>query len=436
MVVVNKPVQTAVAGTKFGDGLTFGVNYFSTHNHYEPYYLSNETLDRDFSLFQKQGLKYVTLALVWKYLEPKLGVYNEDALNDVERVCSFAQEYDLRVIINFYTMMKNDSWTMPEWLSPRKFEAVFLNSTARQAWLNYLDHCASRLNSSASIWSWHMMNEPWRQEWACNVSVDDFLQLWIEMKAVFRAYSVRPVSVRFAAQSFEDPNHFNNDPRIYDVMDYLALNWYEVYCSQDELVHLVGQAQKHTNITISEFGSNATEPGSNVTDKNIQAHQYKSYVELFRRLNLRVCIAWMWRADYVSDNPDAPGVNYNLASDVNGTANLAFYMMTSMPSPTPTPTSYPPTPTPTSTSTPTPSSAPTSIPSPTPMPTPTPLQSPLFSPSPTPSLEPTNSPTGFLPPEAVYAAAAIGTASLVIGIAILARATRNRNYSVEKRQKR
>jgi len=299
----------------------YGVNYFSTHNHYEPYYLSDEELNRDFGLFRDQGLEYVTLCAIWKYLEPELGVYNEVAIDDLERVCEFASQYGLMVIINFYTMMKNNSWTMPEWLSPRKFEAVFLNETAREAWLGFLGHVAERLDGQDSIWSWHMMNEPWRREWACNVTIDEFLDLWGEMKDVFRAYSDRPVSVRFTVQAFEDPDHFNSDPRIYSLFDYLALNYYEIYCPGENLTRVVSEAQQNgCRVVISEFGSNAT-------DDIDQANDYKRILGLFNSLGLVDRIAWMWRADYNSTNPDPPGVGYNLAKDVDGTPRKAFHIL-------------------------------------------------------------------------------------------------------------
>ena len=104
----------------------YGLNYFSTHNHYEPYYLTDEILDRDFSLFRKNGINYITLELIWKYLEPSLGEYNDPGLEDIVRVCRFAEKYRIKIIINFYTMMHENTFTMPEWVSPRKFEQIFL----------------------------------------------------------------------------------------------------------------------------------------------------------------------------------------------------------------------------------------------------------------------------------------------------------------------
>ncbi len=316
-----KPAQAQIGEL---DGMQFGVNYLSTHVHYEEYYLSNQTLDRDFALFKQQGLKYVTLVAVWKYLEPRQGVYNEAAINDLIRVCTHAEKYGLKVNIDFYTMMSNNSWTMPEWLTNRKFETVFLNNTARQAWLNYLDHMANRLDSQQNIYSWHMMNEPARRAWACDVSIEEYLALWSQMKTVFKAYSDRPVTVRFAAQVFEDPNHFNSDPRIFEVLDFLALNWYELHCPRANLTRIVNQASQNTNIMISEFGANAA-------NDDQQAQQYQNYVAFLRSLGLKDCIAWMWRGDYNSPNPEPPGTGYNLAKDTSGTPRPAFYCLDGQP---------------------------------------------------------------------------------------------------------
>ena len=302
--------------------MKYGVNYYSTHNHYEPKYLTDEVLDRDFSLFSRQDIRYVTLALIWKYLEPSLGEYNDAALNDVIRVCSFASKYHLKVIINFYTNMQEDTFTMPEWLSPRKFEQVFREAIVREAWLNFLDHCAERLNSSESIWSWHMMNEPARRAWACDVSIEDFLLLWTEMRTIFKSYSDRPVSIRFAAQVLNDPNHFNRDPRIYELLDYVALNWYEDHCSREKLATLVKEGKQYTRIMISEFGFRTD-------DDQLQTAKYSEYISLFRNIGVKDCVAWMWRADYDSPNPEPAGTGFNLAKNVQGEPRPAFYLLKS-----------------------------------------------------------------------------------------------------------
>jgi len=302
------------------NSMKFGINYYSTHNHYEPKYLTDYVLDRDFSFFEKQGIKDITVALIWKYLEPSWGEYNDQALDDVERVCSFASKYNLNVTINFYTMMQENSFTIPEWVIPRKFEQVFLDPFIRQAWLNFLDHCVDRLSSVQGISSWHMMNEPARTEWACDVEIDDYIALWSEMKDIFKAHSDRPVSVRFAAQVFDNPNHFNRDSRIYDILDYIALNWYENHCSREKLESMLNEIREYSEVEISEFGFKTN-------NDQLQAWKYFEYVSFFRRLKITECSAWMWRADYDSPNPEPAGNGFNLAKNFMGQPRQAFYFL-------------------------------------------------------------------------------------------------------------
>ena len=299
----------------------YGIIYFSTHNHYEPQYLTDQVLNRDFKLFKEQGFRYVTLPIIWKYFEPTKGSYNEDALDDIERVCNFAAKYKLKIIIEFYTMMQEDTFTMPTWLSPRKFEQVFLDPTIKQAWLNFQDHCARRLNNIENIYSWHMMNEPARKEWACDVSIEDFLELWTGMKTIFKSYSDRPVSIRFAAQVLDNPEHFNRDPRIYNLLDYVSLNWYEDHCSKEILESLVNQIKTYTKVTISEFGFSTD-------DDQLQEQKYQEYISLFKRIKINECTAWMWRADYDSPNPEPAGTGFNLAKNIQGKPRPAFYLLT------------------------------------------------------------------------------------------------------------
>jgi parallel beta-helix repeat protein len=312
--------------------MEFGVNYLATSNHYDPtYYLSNNTLDKDFTLFRQQGLKYVTLVAVWRYLEPQsMGNYNRRALDDLKRVCAFAASYSLKIIIDFHTLMFENSPKIPEWVSPRRFQTVFTNATVRHAWLNFLNYTACYLNDVESICSWHMMNEPARGSWGCDVSVDNFLQLWTEMKAIFKSYSNRSVSVRFAAYTFDSPNHFNRDPRIYGICDYIALNWYnESYCSSEKLVDMVEEIHGHNKtVMISEFGYNKTD------DDHLQASAYREYSKLFREIGISSCIAWLWRSDsdrgIVGQQPDPPGTGFNIAKNVTSTVSsprIAFYLL-------------------------------------------------------------------------------------------------------------
>jgi hypothetical protein len=286
--------------------LGYGINLLSTHWHYEIGYLPAATLDRDLSQFRSQGLRFITLALVGKYMEPEMGVYNEEALLDLRRVCEAADEHGLGVVMDFHTLMFADSWTMPEWLSPRRFQTVFKDPMARQAWLNFLDHTVSSLSDVPNIDSWHMMNEPALHDWACDVTVDEFIVLWGQMKAVVRLHSSLPVSIRFASEVFD--SHFNRDPRIYDICDYIALNWYEDLYPVASLTGLVSEIVAHRPVMISEFGLDTA-------DDEAQRQAYQTYIALFMDLGVSDCAPFYWRADYSAGEP---ATSFKLAEYVPG----------------------------------------------------------------------------------------------------------------------
>ena len=299
----------------------FGINYVSTHWHYDPYYLSDEELNRDFTLFETQGIEIVILPVIWKYIEPTKGQYNEAAFTDLKRVCAAAETHGLKVIIDVHTLMQEDSWTMPDWLSPRRFQTIFTDSDVRAAWLMFLSNTANNLKDVPNLHSWHMMNEPYRTSWACDVSIDDFLVLWGEMKTAIRQFSDKPVSIRFAEDSLSKSFHFNHDPRIYDLLDYVALNWYEDHSTVENLTVTVADIRSHgREVMISEFGYDST-------DDSLQWEKVTEYVNLFESLEIPEVSSWFWRADYNAGPPALPGTEFNMAKDALGTPRPAFYAL-------------------------------------------------------------------------------------------------------------
>jgi hypothetical protein len=322
MVGTTGPSYGAPDESVNGTDMRFGINYLSTTYHYEPHYLSNETIERDFALFESHDFKYVSLVAVWKYLEPEYGAYNYAAIDDVKRVCRIASEYNLSVMIDFHTMMKNDSWTMPVWLSPRRFETVLKNNTARQAWLDFLGNYTAYLDDMENIHSWHMMNEPAIGDWACNATVDEFIELWSEMRNVIKAQSTKQISIRFGAKTLHDD--FELDPRIFDLCDYIALNWYEEHCPVELFEEVMANVSAYKPVLISEFGYSSD-------DDQLQADMYSRYLQLFKETGVTDCIAWYWRADYEFGDPPPPGKGYNLAKNLQGEPRPAFFLMESVP---------------------------------------------------------------------------------------------------------
>lgn len=53
----------------------------------------------------------------------------------------------------------------------------------------------------------------------------------------------------------------------------MALNWYEIYCGRELFSDIVEDISDHTEVFISEFGTNKT-------DDHEQAYLYRQYVDL------------------------------------------------------------------------------------------------------------------------------------------------------------
>jgi endo-1,4-beta-mannosidase len=294
----------------------YGLNYLSTNWHYEEKYLPNATINRDFSLFQHEGIINITLAIVWASVESKKGTYNDNITNNIIRVCKIAQAYNLSVTIDFHTLMHNNSFTIPNWLTPNKFETVIIDPTARQSWLNFINHCVSQLKNVTNISSWQMMNEPAIADWAAQVKVSDFVQLWREMRSIIRASSNKPISIRFAGESLI--TDFKYDPAIAEICDYISINYYKD-TGINALYNIV-QHYSGKKIIISEFGSQTS-------DDAAQAYDIENMVKIFQEQNIKEWSAFMWRGDQNYSVPELPGVGYNLALNENGEPRLAFYFL-------------------------------------------------------------------------------------------------------------
>ncbi|MGD0804343.1 MAG: hypothetical protein ABSA11_09750 [Candidatus Bathyarchaeia archaeon] len=294
----------------------YGLNYLSTNWHYEEKYLPNDTIQRDFNLFRNEGISNITLAIVWSSIESQKGVYNDDALRDIIRVCKIAQRYNISVTIDFHTLMHNNSFTMPSWLTPRKFETVITDPMARQSWLNFINHCVSQLGNVTNISSWQMMNEPAIADWAVQVKIADFTQLWREMRSTIRTSSNKPISIRFGGDALS--TDFKYDPSIAEICDYISINYYQDI-GFNALTNIV-QHYSGKKIVISEFGS-----GTN--DDAVQGYQIKEMVQIFQELKISEWNAYMWRADQSYGVPDLPGGGYNLALNDSGEPRLAFYFI-------------------------------------------------------------------------------------------------------------
>ena len=292
----------------------YGLNYLSTNWRYEVKYLPDSTIRRDFNLFRREGVSNITLAIVWPTIESQKGTYDDDRLKDIIRVCKIAQQYNLSVTIDFHTLMHNNSYTIPSWVTPKTFETVIIDPITRQSWLKFINHCVSQLKDVTNISSWEMMNEPAIADWAAEVTIADFTRLWRDMRSAIKSSSNKPISIRFGGDSIR--TQFNYDPSIAEICDFISINYYESYTSLDSFKDII-QHYSGKKIIVSEFGFNSN-------DDAVQAYKIKGIVKMFQELKISEWNAFMWRADQNYGVPELPGEGYNFALNENGDPRVAF----------------------------------------------------------------------------------------------------------------
>jgi hypothetical protein len=375
LLLLITPIPFYSLASEQNNQLEIGINYLATHYWYDESYLSDTELDRDLSIFSDNGMQFIIICAMWAALEPAQGSYNYTRFDNLKHVCNEAANYNLRVIIDFHTLMNTvgESWTMPSWLSPRRFNTVFTNTSIRQAWLDFLGNFTNYVKDVENIDSYLMMNEPYRQSWGCDVSIDDFVNLWSEMKTTITSQSPKPVSIKFSEYGLRSPLHFNYDSRIYNLCDYIAVNYFEdQYSNSTYLQATISEIKAHgKDVMISEFGLETN-------DSVEQCNYYSSNLDLFRSSGVDFVAPWFWRADYEKGPPERDSdvdwtlpatATFDLAQNTSGYPRPAFLLLAS-PTPTPDPTPVvTPTPDPTPVVTPTPD--PTPVVTPTPDPTPT-----------------------------------------------------------------
>jgi len=236
-------------------------------------------------------------------------------MNDIIRVCKLAKDYKMSVVFDLHTLMHDNSYTIPTWVSPRKFQTLFDDATVRQAWLNMWTYVMTQLSGIDNIMAWQIMNEPTIASWALSCTIDEFVKLCQDTKNIIRQYSSKPVSIRFAGDELIVA--FKSDTRLITLCDFGSENWYEAYDTQTQLKNVLA-LWKGKQIMISEWGLN--------TDNDVtQLSKFKEYLNLFKSLNVTWSAVWLWRSDSnLANNPATIGKGYIIVKDTTGTPRPAF----------------------------------------------------------------------------------------------------------------
>jgi hypothetical protein len=252
----------------------------------------------------------------WATLEPTEGIYNAAFIANLKRVCQLANNEGLRVVIDFHVMSKIGNYGTPSWIPLKDATQIISSTRYRSDFIAASRILTAALTGEPNVHSFSMINEPHLGLTALNVDKEQFIGFIQELRAAYRTVTAKPLTIRFDSAII---NTFNLDSRLLDACDYISLNFYTQWFSEEHLAETVNAVRaKGKTVWITEFGFAST-------SDTAQAAMYLTAVTFFKTLDIALITPWMWRADSTYTNPEPLNGGYNLAANTQGKPRPAFY---------------------------------------------------------------------------------------------------------------
>jgi hypothetical protein len=253
----------------------YGLNYSSAHWNYAE---NDGVLAADFGLFQRNHISLICLWLHWSRIQPSLSSsYDKIHLGRIANLCSIAAKYGILVDIDFHSGSgSNKKYGLPPWFSGT-FDEVATSSIAKTQWINMEKHVIQYLLSIPNIRSWQLFNEPWADTSSLQTN---YRTLFVETTNALRALTSKPLTIRFGASSFTAHN-WKDWAQLYQICDFMALNWYPKYHTVPSLDAWMTASRNHGKDTV------ITEYGEDTAEDCAQAQSLAEQISLFkaRRIN-------------------------------------------------------------------------------------------------------------------------------------------------------
>lgn len=210
---------------EIGVGTVSGINYLSSGNRWDD---TDSQLNNDFSRFAGDGIKHISVRLMWSVLEPS---YYEDSshlsqtyIYNVKRVLQAAEKNGLKVNIDFWTQ-HGYTLGLPSWVG--SYWDIEGDPIVTARYVRYMKAVVNEIKSYPSIESYTIMNEPWWGTASNGVNVDK-----AEFQAAFQIlYDAiksedpsRVVTCRFTLAFTPGSGKF--DSSVYDIFDVFSITEY------------------------------------------------------------------------------------------------------------------------------------------------------------------------------------------------------------------
>lgn len=371
--------QISSYGMVYSPFLGIGVNYLSRYHMYSSNYTTNDILHRDFSLFEQDGINVISLSLYWYRLEGNIrgsydgeylpypeeigGLYGDQFLDEVKRVCRIANEYGLKVLLAIHTLWSetDSTWCTPDYvLDPVTGEnmglAIVRSEDMKQAFLDMFTHVVQYMADDTPFYGWAILNEPWYWPLELDPPFDhidqreNFIDLMLKQRHVVETFDPkRKTTIKFCSSHiwigtdskwhvknvFEE--NWNCDERILQAIDFAGFDvaFKESGGDQEapiDAIELVNQWESINEKNFLWFAQHdkevwITETGCRSDDDEFQRARVKWLIDYFRTLPVKAVLGWCWQSDETDPSAEYgyPGRRFNLCKDVDGNPRPAYY---------------------------------------------------------------------------------------------------------------
>jgi endo-1,4-beta-mannosidase len=200
--------------------MVVGINYMSAGNRYDD---SDAQLQTDFSRFANDGIKHISIRLMWSVLMPTSSGISTSALNNIKRVLNAADNNGIKVNLDFwtqfgYTLGFPTSWAGTDYYS-------LLTNPTQNYWLNYVSNIVNELKGYPALESWAILNEPYYDPNTHAEQKSQFQTLMANcVQAIKSVDNTHLVICRFALSY--TPGSGKYDDSVYNLFDAFAVTIY------------------------------------------------------------------------------------------------------------------------------------------------------------------------------------------------------------------
>ena len=314
---------------------------------------SDATLNADFARFANNGIKHISVRVMWSVMMPTSSGLSSTALNNVKRVLTVADDYGIKVNLDFwtqygYTLGFPTSWAGTDYYS-------LLSNPTKGYYLSYMKNVVNELKGYPAIESWSILNEPYYSSSSQKVPFQTLMADCVQtIKSVDTTHDV---VCRFTLSY--TPGSGKYDSSVYDLFDAMAITEYLDPSNPSDTRYngrwtywdkTVSDCKaRNLPLWVIEFGDD------NTSTEHVRQH-YQLSLEKFAASGITVrAYAWAWQTRSASNEA------FNIYSGTS--PDPAYNELAKYPE---TGSGTTPTPTPSATATPKPTTTPTLQPRPPP----------------------------------------------------------------------